>query len=162
MSSGTIYIGIDPGANTGFAVWNRVRSGQYFSQIECTDFWGAIDKLEEFHLMLCPQHDLKLVVVIEASNLNRSMHASTMDKIAGTPSEKLRRILKMAQDVGGVKRECELLMKWCERNGITFIAAQPTAKSYTKLKADRFTQLTGWKARTNEHSRDAAMLVWGK
>lgn len=162
MSQGTIFIGIDPGANTGIAVWNRVRSGQYFSQIECTDFFGALDMIEEFHLVRAPQHDLKLVVVIEASNLNRSMHASTMDKIAGTPAEKLRRILKMAQDVGGVKRECELLMKYCERNKITFIAAQPTAKSLTKIKADRFNQLTGWKQRTNEHSRDAAMLVWGK
>lgn len=32
----------------------------------------------------------------------------------------------------------------------------------TKLTAEQFNRLTGWTARTNEHSRDAAMLIWGR
>ncbi|KZS22227.1 hypothetical protein BMY_0045 [Wohlfahrtiimonas chitiniclastica] len=31
-----------------------------------------------------------------------------------------------------------------------------------KLDAERFNQLTGWIGQTNNHGRDAAMLVWGK
>ena len=30
----------------------------------------------------------------------------------------------------------------------------------TKSKADTFKKLTGWTGRTNEHARDAAMLVF--
>jgi len=32
----------------------------------------------------------------------------------------------------------------------------------TKLTADQFKRITGWHGRTNEHGRDAAMLVFGK
>jgi hypothetical protein len=31
----------------------------------------------------------------------------------------------------------------------------------TKIKAEAFKRLTGWQGQTNEHSRDAAMMVFG-
>ena len=162
MSNGTIYLGIDPGKNTGFAVWMRKPKTQWFTEITTTDFHGAIEKIQEFQLVIAPQQDMRLVVVIEAANLNKSVHPSLLNMITGTADEKLRRVLKIAQDVGGIRRECELLIGWCERQKITTIAAKPTAQSLTKLDAEKFNRLTGWTQRTNEHSRDAAMLVWGK
>ena len=34
-------------------------------------------------------------------------------------------------------------------------------RNITKMSQEYFKQLTGWKKQTNEHSRDAAMLVFG-
>jgi hypothetical protein len=38
----------------------------------------------------------------------------------------------------------------------------PPAKGATKLDPDFFKALTGWKKRTSEHARDAAMIVFGR
>ena len=32
----------------------------------------------------------------------------------------------------------------------------------TKLSAEQFRRITGWTEQTNEHGRDAAMLVFGR
>ena len=32
----------------------------------------------------------------------------------------------------------------------------------TKLNADQFSRITKWEGRTNEHGRDAAMLIFGR
>lgn len=45
--------------------------------------------------------------------------------------------------------------------GIEFRALPPT-KGATKMSAEAFRDLTGWRGRTSEHSRDAAMLVFGR
>lgn len=37
----------------------------------------------------------------------------------------------------------------------------PPKNNKTKLDATKFKQITGWKERTNEHGRDAAMLCFG-
>ena len=43
--------------------------------------------------------------------------------------------------------------------GVPYKAIAP-AQNRTKVPADKFKALTGWQGRTNEHARDAAMLVW--
>ena len=43
---------------------------------------------------------------------------------------------------------------------IPFEMVAPSRNS-TKLSAEVFKRLTGWQGRTSEHSRDAAMLVFG-
>ena len=65
------------------------------------------------------------------------------------------------QGAGSVKRDCaiweEALTDW----GIEWHAVAPK-NNYTKMTAEAFRRLTGWTERTNEHGRDAAMLVWGR
>ena len=45
-------------------------------------------------------------------------------------------------------------------HGIDFEAVPPK-NNKTKMTAEAFERMTGWKGRTNEHGRDAAMLVYG-
>ena len=44
--------------------------------------------------------------------------------------------------------------------GAPYKSISPHGKG-RKLTAPEFARLTGWKARTNNHGRDAAMLVFG-
>jgi hypothetical protein len=65
------------------------------------------------------------------------------------------------QGAGSVKRDCGI---WAELLGtlkIPYKAVSPQSKG-RKLDAAQFAKLTGWTGRTNEHARDAAMLVWRK
>lgn len=66
-----------------------------------------------------------------------------------------------AQGVGSVKRDCQIWQEFCEYHGFEHELVAPK-NNRTKLNATQFKQLTGWCGRTNEHGRDAAMLIWGR
>ena len=61
-------------------------------------------------------------------------------------------------DVGKIATIWE---EFCTDYEIAF-RALPPAKGGTKLNPDYFKALTGWKKRTSEHARDAAMIVFGR
>lgn len=69
---------------------------------------------------------------------------------------------KISQNVGQNKRDCQLLMEYCELNSITIHKIRPHKGSLTKLSQEQFLEHTGYSGRSSSHSRDAAMLVWGK
>jgi hypothetical protein len=64
-----------------------------------------------------------------------------------------------AQGVGSVKRDAQIWEDWCKEQGFKFLMIHPAANA-TKKKATDFKRMTGWVGRTNEHARDAAMLVF--
>ncbi len=64
-----------------------------------------------------------------------------------------------AQGVGSVKRDAQIWEDWCIEQEFNYIMVHPKANA-TKTKADLFKKITGWTGRTNEHARDAAMLVF--
>lgn len=66
-----------------------------------------------------------------------------------------------AQGVGSVKRDCQIWQEFCEHYGFEYELVAPK-NNRTKLNAAQFKQLTGWQGRTNEHGRDAAMLIFGR
>lgn len=159
------FVGIDPGEDTGYAIWLRGAQGGSFTEVTSLDFWTTVMRLAELKNVVCPQHGAKLVVCIEASNLNPSMHAGTLEGLRKrtdlNQSQRESIAMNIAQKVGGVKREATLLQRWCEIHNVECRAVKPTGASNTKMPSDRFNKLTGWNKRTNEHGRDAAMLVWG-
>ena len=65
------------------------------------------------------------------------------------------------QGAGSIKRECQLWAEWLAAVGCSYRAVSPHSKG-PKLDAAQFARLTGWPGRTNEHGRDAAMLVFGR
>ena len=67
---------------------------------------------------------------------------------------------KKLQGVGSVKRDASIWEDYLTDLGIEFEMVAPK-RNVTKLSQDRFKAMTGWKNRTNEHGRDAAMLVFG-
>lgn len=66
-----------------------------------------------------------------------------------------------AQGVGSVKRDCKIWEEFCEHHGFEYELVAPKHNK-TKLDAESFKKLTGWTDRTNEHGRDAAMLIYGR
>ena len=67
---------------------------------------------------------------------------------------------KRLQGVGSVKRDATIWEDYLTELGVEFEMVAPK-RNITKMSQEYFKQLTGWKKQTNEHSRDAAMLVFG-
>ena len=68
--------------------------------------------------------------------------------------------LGRAQGAGYVKAHCQIWEDFLTDYQIPFEAIAPR-RNVTKLSADQFARITGYKGRTSEHARDAAMLVYG-
>ena len=64
------------------------------------------------------------------------------------------------QGVGSVKRDSSIWEEFCDYYSIEYMLIAPK-NNRTKTTAAEFKKMTGWEGRTSEHSRDAAMLVWG-
>ena len=67
---------------------------------------------------------------------------------------------EVLQGVGSVKRDAGIWEDFLRDLGVPFEMVAPK-NNITKLSADSFRKITGWQSKTNEHSRDAAMLVFG-
>lgn len=68
---------------------------------------------------------------------------------------------KIAQNVGQVKQTARLIKEMADYFGVDIVMVKPLgglAKS-AKKNADLFKRLTGWEGRSNEDTRDAAMLA---
>ena len=133
-----IYIGIDPGVNTGFAVWDSGRK-KIVELTTCT-IVTAMDRVKEI------AKDNPVTLVIEDAR-KRTWY--------GCNSEAKK------QGAGSVKRDCMVWEEFVTINDIPSQFLQPM-RGGTKLSQEYFKFVTGWKGRTSNHARDAAMLVFGK
>ena len=61
---------------------------------------------------------------------------------------------------GAAKRDAKIWEEFLQDYGIPYEAHKPQARG-TKWSAETFANVTGYKGRTNEHNRDAALLVYG-
>lgn len=138
-----IYIGIDPGTHTGMAVWD---SGEgRFLTLETLPIHRALDRV----LRISTARDNAIRVVFEDAR-QRKWYGRT-------ESEVRRKI----QGAGSVKRDCAIWEDFLKDYGIPFLTVKP-GRVATKVTPSWFKTLTGWEGRTSEHSRDAAMLVFGR
>lgn len=135
-------IGVDGGKSTGIAI----RTADNILHLHTMDFWTAYDFItNEF----TPKDT---AVFVEDPSKNKPVFVSKYNK------REVLKALKIAQDVGGVKRESTLLINGLEREGFTVIKMRPKKKKWShKL----FCKISGWpeKDKTNEHQRDAARLI---
>lgn len=139
-----IVVGIDPGMNTGIAVWNTTT--RQFDDIITVGIVAAMDYLNE----LSCHRGIGLVVFEDARQRK------------WIPRERDIRAMKgRAMGAGSVKRDCAIWEEWCKRRHIQFVATPPRS-GMTKLTDSYFRGLSGYDRRTNEHGRDAAMLVIGR
>lgn len=135
-----ILIGIDTGVNTGFAVAIDSGNGGDLQKVECISITQAMASIVD----LVAEHGKEnLKLYIEDARL-RTWFTGGREK---------------AQGVGSVKRDAQIWESWCKEQDLNYIMIHPKANA-TKTKADVFKKRTGWLGRTNEHARDAAMLVF--
>lgn len=136
MNKYRFIIGIDTGVNTGFAVWDRQE--KKLLEVCCIEIHRAM-------LSVNYRREDGILVRVEDARQRTWFGKNSNEKLQGA---------------GSVKRDCKIWEDFLNDLGVDFEMVAPK-NNKTKLDAKKFKMITGWKETTNEHSRDAAMLVFG-
>lgn len=135
-------IGIDPGTITGFAL----SEDKKLTQVMGLQLIKIIRKVENILDNLDDSDNVEIIV--EDARLR-----------AGS--------IKRAQGAGSIKRDCaiweEVLSKYkdCHNVKINFVKPDSSSlRQMCKKNAHYFWKVTKWPHRTNNHGRDAAMLIY--
>lgn len=132
-------IGIDTGVNTGFAVWDV--DSRSFDRIDTLTIGMAFLEVYNMHFD------------------GIGIHLRIEDARKRKWFDQKETISAKAQGAGSVKRDASVWESFCEALGISYELVAPKNNT-TKVKDKLFKQMTGWKGSTNEHGRDAAMMVF--
>lgn len=136
-----IFIGIDPGVHTGLAVWDA--TAKRFLRVETCSIVEAMAHIKEI------DHAMITGLYFEDAKQRQYLPRET------SVSEYRGKLM----GAGSVKRDCAIWAEYCAYWNIPFVAVAPR-KGMTKWDAAYFAKVTGWKGRTSEHARDAALLVF--
>lgn len=134
-------VGIDPGVNTGFAVTDNGS----FTDICTLTFTEA--QAWCLNCIKCYREQGRtdtLELVIEDPRRQFVPYA--------------QREPQRIKGVGSVERDCKLWIEFCEFYEIPYRLVKPG--KYRKVDAKTFNMWTGWKDRTSEHARAAAMMIF--
>lgn len=136
-----VYIGIDTGVHTGFAVWHS--DTKYLAEVSTMTITQAMERV-------------KMIADIRGKdNIRLFIEDARQRKWFGSAGrEKL-------QGAGSVKRDSQIWEDWCREQGMQYRMIAPKGNC-TKLSAAQFKTITKWQGRTSEHSRDAAMMIYGR
>lgn len=147
-------IGIDPGENTGFALYNN--KCKSFDIVKTMTFWETIGKIK-YYAEICNEWNFRestyyksLLVLIEDPGINKPIFYSKYG------NKKFREYTRISQNVGMNKEQAKLLIEYCKRNNIPYEAIKPDTKKMTSKEIKHF---TGYEGKTSQHSRDAIKLI---
>jgi hypothetical protein len=132
-----LFIGIDPGVKTGFATFDPLAR-------KLTALTGSTHKIWESVKVLNKLYDV--VVYIEDARLRNWYGKQSKEK---------------QQGAGAIKIQCTLWQQFLDDNEISYHLVAPK-NTITKITKEHFAFITGFTARTSNHARDAAMLVYGR
>lgn len=99
--------------------------------------------------------ELRTVDFWETVNIITWLHPKEIEVAIELPSNKHVLPGRRGVDVGSVIREAELLVKLLELRKIKHKTYPPLGK----ISAEEFNLETGWKGKSNQHTRDAARLA---
>lgn len=143
--AGCLLIGIDCGTNTGFAVWDPAR--REFTKLKTLAIHRAMEAVKALHEM----PGVTVEVYFEDARLrNWFEHERNASEYRGK-----------LMGAGAVKRDSAIWEDFLTDYKIPFKAVAPKNNA-TKVEVDFFNRITGWEGSSSEHSRDAAMLVFGR
>ncbi len=134
-------IGIDPGIKCGFALCGN--DGK-LKDVSTLKLW------ELFFILKTLKFTLKNNLLVRIENPN------TWKPFKGQTHTASR-----LQGVGGVKQSYKHIIEFLEDNGFEYENTRIQG-NYKKLTSSKFKEITGWDKPTNEHGRDAGMIVWGR
>lgn len=138
-----IYIGIDTGVHTGIAVWDSEKGKfVYLDTLKIHEVLNIVSSYAHKDIPLCVRFE-------DARQRKWIPFAKNMTGELGR-----------AQGAGYVKAHCQIWEDFLRDMDIPFEMIAPR-RNVTKLSAEQFGRITGYKGRTSEHARDAAMLVYG-
>ena len=132
-------IGIDTGKHTGFAVWDSVT--HQLVELSTLLIHQAMERVQWYSQVYGD-----ILVIYEDARQRKWYGDNARAK---------------QQGAGSVKRDCTIWEDFLTDLEINHRGVAPQ-RGATKLNAEYFRKITGWKGRTSEHARDAAMLVFGR
>lgn len=137
LCKSTIAVGIDPGINTGMAIYNRQskKIEKIFPALTMGD--------AQEQLLAIMKENPDLLVVLEDAR----------KKVVPKKFRKPER----AYGAGHVRAMCYMWEDWLTRNGFTFMLVTPLRAKLSKCDLEKY---TGYSGLTSQHGRDAAMLVF--
>ena len=145
-----IYIGIDPGEDTGFAVWDS--TSKKLLEVATLPIWRALEEVKRWNYScLMAEQPIPFRVIFEDARKR------TWFKKESSESEYRGKLM----GAGAAKRDSKIWEEFLSAQGISFTAQGPHA-GWTKWNKEYWYKFTGWVGRTSEHARDAALLVFGR
>jgi len=155
-----LNIGLDLGQTTGLAIydrekkdWSLVTSGLWLDMIRYIKTFSP----DTCTIYIEDTRKIKAIYSRHMKEYERKINNSTINRI--TMSD-LRKLAKIAQNIGGVKvlglRTQELL----EIEGYTVKMVPPVREP--KWNARTALRMTGYTGQTNQHSRDSMRLIIGR
>lgn len=133
-----LCIGLDTGTHTGFAVWDKDK--KVLTELSTLKIHRAMERVRELSV------SDEIVVYFEDARLRTWFGNAGREALQGA---------------GSVKRDCSIWEDFLTDLGVEFHPVAPKNNA-TKLNTTFFEKITGWKGRTSEHARDAAMLVFNR
>ncbi len=130
-----LAVGIDTGVNTGIAIWDLRK--KRFTLIKSMKIHKAMELIHHI------REEIHIVRVEDARK--RKWYANNSKEVL--------------QGVGSVKRDAKIWEDYLKDLAVNYEMIHPI-KGGTKTNADFFKQIANWEQPTNEHSRDAAMMVF--
>jgi hypothetical protein len=133
-----LYIGIDPGVNTGLAVWSPDQ--RKLLRLQTTTILAAMQQVDEY----CRHNEC--TIIVEDARQRKWFGRAGVERLQGA---------------GSIKRDCMIWEEFLISRGYPYQMVAPM-NNRTKLPHKMFRALTGHSGgRTTQHARDAAMLVIG-
>ena len=144
----SILIGIDPGENTGFAVWDT--ASRTFREVRTLRLHEALDEVKRWYYSCQMQHVPFRVVFEDARQ--RTWFA---------PERNASEYRGKLMGAGAAKRDSKIWEEFLQARHIPFTMQRPRA-GQTKWDAAYWARITGYTGRTSKHARDASLLVFGR
>lgn len=135
-------IGIDPGIKSGWASWDCI--DKEFKVVKTMKLW------EIFRALGSPFHFDDTMVYIENPN--------TFIPFKNVPREEID---ARKQGAGACKQTFKHIIEFLEDHNIPYQTTRLQG-GLKKKSAQWFREQTKWEERTDEHGRDAALIVWGR
>ena len=142
--------GIDPGLKTGVALYNR--TSKKFDLITTTNFWDAYKTVSLVHSNCVTAGDELFFFVEDPNMVSHNWHLR--------PGQSARVSSKIGENVGKNKSHAAL---WIDlvKNSLHCECRTTAHSAGKRIPVEQFRRLTGWAGELDEHSKDAAALVWG-
>ena len=142
-----LYIGIDPGKDTGVAIYDP--DIKQLVSVETLKIHRALKEVAElYELHRLPGRGI-VVVFEDARKRTWLPRESSLSEWKGR-----------TMGAGSVRRDATIWEDFLKDYGIAFLNPGPS-KGMTKWNEDYFKKVTGYTGRTSNHGRDAAALVFG-
>lgn len=134
-------VGVDPGTHVGLSLWDRQEK-----KLFVVATMGIIDAQTWFRMILQEEAGKSLFVRMEDARTWKTYKTGDNRK-------------ERWQGAGSIRRDTKIWIEFFKVYAIPYELV-PLGGKKTKMNAELFQKVTGWKERTNNHERDSALLVF--